>query len=210
MQDAAAPSRTADTGGAALFYLPSAHAGGEGRLWVHAGGEHRIRAADKPELLAAVFEMQLQPGARLVLLGVEIGALHDRERQALRERVAYLPADGGLLSSLNAWENIILPLAFHRPREMRGVGARVHALLKEFGIEPRSFLARLPETMSLYEKKLTGFIRLLIEAPDLLLADRLSAGLDAAESERTARFAAIYFAACPGGTFVHLDDASGD
>jgi len=206
MEHNAPLSRTSDISGAALFYQPSADEGGEGRLWINAGGIHRVQAAGRARLLDALLDLKQPQGARLVVLGVEAGTLRAAERNALRARIAFLPSDGGMLSSLNAWENIILPLAFHKPGKLRGVVSRVHALLAGLGAEPRELLPKLPEAMTLYEKKLAGYVRMLLEAPELLLVENLDAGLNRAECAKAAGFAAAYHAACPNGTFVQLDD----
>ena len=140
-----------------------------------------------------------------MLLGAEIAGLRIAERAAIRSRVAFLPAAGGLLSSLNAWENIVLPIGFHDPKHLNGVAARVYALVAELRNEPRTLLSKLPERMTLYEKKLTGYVRILLERPDLILADDLEGGLNASDRSATEGFAAVYHAHCPGGTFVRLE-----
>jgi len=143
-----------------------------------------------------------------VLLGVEVEGLGPAGRAALRERVAFLPADGGLLSNLNAWENIVLPTGFHRPRQMRGIEAQVNELLRGFGADPRALLDKLPEKMTPYERKLTGYVRILLEKPDLMLVEDPQAGLEGGEKAAAARFSAAYLESCPGGTFVQLDVAA--
>ena len=205
---AAAPG-VADVRGIALGYEPPAGDNGDGRLWIPAGGSHRVVAdrARTARLLAAILELKPERSARLVALGVEIGELRLAGRTALRARIAVLPAAGGLISHLNAWENIVLPLGFHHPERVRGSAAGVHTLLAGLGAEPRALLAKRPEVMTLYEKKLTGYVRILLEAPDLLLAVDLTGGLDAAERERAMGFAGVYHATCPGGTFVQFEDA---
>ena len=178
------------------------------RVWVPAGGSHSVRGladGERTRLLGAVLDFKLEKGARLVLLGAEIAGLRIAERAAIRSRVAFLPAAGGLLSSLNAWENIVLPIGFHDPKHLNGVAARVYALVAELRNEPRTLLSKLPERMTLYEKKLTGYVRILLERPDLILADDLEGGLNASDRSATEGFAAVYHAHCPGGTFVRLE-----
>src|SRR5262249_9151747 len=126
-----------------------------------------------------------------------------------RERVAFLPADGGLISNLNAWENMVLPTGFHRPGRMHGIEAQVGGVLRGLGADPRELLDKLPEKMTSYERKLTGYVRIWLEKPDLMLVEDTQGGLDAAERAAAARFPAAYLERCPGGTFVQLDAAAG-
>jgi ABC-type transporter Mla maintaining outer membrane lipid asymmetry ATPase subunit MlaF len=200
-------ARHSDHAHVALGYEPHADQV-DGRIWIPKGGSHRVEGLSdtrKASLLSAVLDLKSELGARLVLLGLEVDALRPAERAALRARVAFLPAGGGLLSNLNAWENIVLPLGFHHPERLHGAAAEVDDLLKGLGADPHSLLAKLPERMSVYEKKLAGYVRILLENPELVLVEDLRDGLDAAERAGTAGFLPAYQARCPGGTFVQLE-----
>ena len=198
------------TAGVALGYEPLAERErGAGRLWIAAGGSHvvpAVGAAFKAALLAAVLELRPRSDARVVVLGLETDALSPRARAALRAQIAFLPAGGGLISHLNGWENIALPLGFHAPDRLRGLAPEVYAMLEQFGADARSLLGRLPEEMTPYEKKLAGYVRMRLGRPRLVLAEDPGAGLGAGERGRAAAFAAAYLADCPEGTFVQLAD----
>jgi predicted ABC-type transport system involved in lysophospholipase L1 biosynthesis ATPase subunit len=170
---------------------------------VESQGTHRLAAACKAELIAALQQLKPREGARLVVLGTPVEQLGEAERAALRARVAFVPAHGGLISNLNAWENISLPVGYHAPARLAGVPAQVRALLEELGG------TELPEHMTLYERRLAAYIRALLEEPQLLVAENLAAGLGPTKRKRAARFADTYHARCPGGTFVQLDDSRG-
>lgn len=202
----------ADSAGVALACELPADAGSDGRIWIPAGISHRIRIADpahRARLLAALFDMQPDPDLKLVVLGAEVSALGAAQKRALRARLAFLPAAGGLLSHLNAWENMILPLGCHQPERLHGSAARAHALLAGLGAAPAALLGKLPEDMTLLDKKIVGFVRILLEAPDLVLVENFAAGLDSAERLRIPYFASTYHANHPGGTFVQLEDVLG-
>jgi ABC-type iron transport system FetAB ATPase subunit len=209
--DAVSP-RALETAGVGLACQLPADSGSDGRIWVPAGVSFRIRIADpahRARLLAAVFDMEPDPELRLVLLGAEVDALSIQERIALRARLAFLGAAGGLLSNLNAWENILLPLGCHHPQRVPGIAAEAHALIKELGGAPQMLLGKLPEEMTPLEKKITGFVRILLEAPDLVLVENFAAGLDSAERIRLPYFANTYHARHPEGTFVQMEDVLG-
>ncbi|HET9735014.1 MAG TPA: hypothetical protein VFP62_07055 [Burkholderiales bacterium] len=198
------------TAAIALGYEPADDAPRlEARIWVPAGGSHvvpAVSAALKAALLAAVLDFRPRRDARVVVLGAELEALDARARAAVRAQVAFLPANGGLISHLNAWENIALPLAYHAPRQMQGVAPRVYALLEPFAGDARALLARLPEEMTPFEKLLAGHARLMLGAPRLVLAEDLPRSLAPAERRQAQAFAAAYLAHCPQGTFVRLED----
>jgi ABC-type lipoprotein export system ATPase subunit len=190
-----------------LGYEPVADHASLARLWLEAPGDHQVSCAYKDELLAAMLDLRPRHGARLVILGADVRELGEAERARLLRRVGFVPANGGLMSSLNAWENISLPVAYHAPERLRAALAEVHALLGELGGVDEHLLGKLPEHMSLYERRLAAYLRALLESPDLLVAENLAAGLGPTKRRRTARFAELYRTRCPGGTFVQFDEA---
>jgi len=188
-----------------LQYEPVPEEESPERIRVDAPGSHTLSCAYKDELLAALYELRPRGGARLVLLGADVGALREAERQELKRRVGFVPAGGGLMSNLNAWENISLPVAYHAPKKLDGALEEVRALIAELGGVDDDLLGKLPEDMTLYERRLAAYIRALLEAPELLVAENLAAGLGPTKRKRAARFAEVYRARCPGGTFVQFD-----
>jgi ABC-type transporter Mla maintaining outer membrane lipid asymmetry ATPase subunit MlaF len=174
-------------------------------IQIDAPGSHCVGDEYKDELLAAMHELKPRKGARLVLFGADIGQLGEAEREALMARVGFVPADGGLMSSLNAWENISLPIAYHAPHKLSAALGEVQALLGELGGVGDNLLAKLPEDMTLYERRLAAYIRALLERPELLVTENLAAGLGPTKRKRAARFAEVYEARCPGGTFVQFE-----
>jgi cell division transport system ATP-binding protein len=201
---------TAPADGIALGYEPADDAPRrEERIWIPAGGCHvvpAVSAALKAALLSAVLDFRPRRDARVVVLGAELEALDARARAAVRAQVAFLPAGGGLISHLNAWENIALPLSYHAPRQMQGVAPRVYALLEPFAGDVRALLAKLPEEMSPFEKMLAGYARMMLGAPRLVLAEAPPRSLGPAERRQAEEFGAAYLARCPQGTFVRLED----
>jgi ABC-type transporter Mla maintaining outer membrane lipid asymmetry ATPase subunit MlaF len=176
------------------------------RVWVETPGSHRCRTGCKDELLTAIGELRARKGARLVVLGTEVDELPEAARQKLLGRVGFVPANGGLISSLNAWENISLPIAYHTPDKLRALPAQLRELLDELGGVDERMLARLPEDMTLYEKRLAGFVRALLGSPELMVVENLSAGLGPTKRRRVARFVELYQRRCPGGTWVQLEE----
>ena len=176
------------------------------RVWVDRPGSHRCRTGCKDELLAAIGELRPRKGARLVVLGTEVDGLPEALRQKLLGRVGFVPANGGLISSLNAWENISLPVAYHAPKKLPALPAQLRELLDELGGVDERLLAKLPEDMTLYEKRLAGFVRALLGNPELMGVENLAAGLGPTKRRRVARFAEVYQRRCPGGTWVQLEE----
>jgi len=191
---------------ALLGYVPMADGESAERIWLDAPGTHSVATLRKNELVAAVLDLQPRSGARLFVLRTEVGALAEPERQALLARIGFVPADGGLISSLNGWENITLPVAYHAPQRIPELFDEVQELLEDLGGVDDSVLRKLPEEMTLYEKRLVAYVRALLEKPALLLVETAAAGLGPTKRRRAARFAEAYHARCAGGTYVQLEE----
>jgi len=207
-----APGAAAGTRGVALGYEPPADGARDRRVWIAAGGCHRVDAPDetfRSRLISAALDFRAD-GARLVLLGAEVATLNPVERAALRARIGFLARNGGLISHLNGWENIALPVGYHDPGRLREIAPRAYALLEELGADPARLLPKLPEDMTPYEKKVAGYVRILLESPELVLVEDLNGGLEPGERARAAGFAAAYHAMCPLGTFVQIEGAADD
>jgi ABC-type lipoprotein export system ATPase subunit len=179
---------------------------GPERVWIDEPGSHCLSASCKEALLSALHGLRPRKGARLVLLGVDVGSLGEAERAALLRRVGFVPANGGLMSSLNAWENISLPVAYHAPRTLSAALADVQRLLGELGGVDEDLLGKLPEHMTLYERRLAAYLRALLESPDLLVVESIAAGLGPTKRRRASRFGELYRQRCPNGTFVQFGE----
>jgi ABC-type transporter Mla maintaining outer membrane lipid asymmetry ATPase subunit MlaF len=191
---------------AVLGYEPARGGEAPERIWLEAPGTHCVATACKDELLAAIQNMRPPEGARLFVLGADVGLLPAVERAALLGHVAFVPADGGLLSSLNAWENIVLPVSYHSPHRLPQLYGEVCGALDDLGGVDAHLLGKLPEEMSLYEKRVCAYIRALLEKPRLLMVESPAAGLGPTKRGRAARFADTYHGRCPGGTYVELQE----
>lgn len=191
---------------ALLGYEPVPDEESSERIWLEAPGTHSVSTGCKEELLAAINDLRPRDGARLFVLGADVGLLPEHERLALLGRIGFVPAHGGLISSLNGWENITLPVAYHAPARLPRLPDEVRDVLDDLGGVDDNLLAKLPEEMTLYEKRLCAYTRSVLEKPRLMVVESLALGLGPTKRRRAARFADAYHARCPGGTYVQLEE----
>ena len=159
----------------------------------------------KAHLVTAVLKARCEPDEELELFGEASSTLAPRRREELRARVGAVSPIVGLMTNLNAWENISLPAAYHGAPPLGEVAQLAHDVLGAFGAEPRYFLARLPDELGMLERKMATFVRLLVAAPELMVFDALEDGLSFGECRHAARFEAEYRARQPGGTVLYVD-----
>ncbi|MDL5202465.1 ATP-binding cassette domain-containing protein [Streptomyces sp. ALI-76-A] len=124
--------------------------------------------------LLALLGLILSPGAgSLYISGTDTGALSQAERDLLRRRsIGIVLQDLGLLTFLNAWENVAAafgpPLARHR--------TTARALLGDLGLAQ---LADAPVTeLSGGQRQRIAVARAAVKQPVLVLADEPTSGLD--------------------------------
>jgi len=177
------------------------------------GSVRHVRLPDdatRAHLVTAVLKARCEPGEELELLGEPVRELKRAARERLRARVGALSPICGLITSLNTWENISLPAAYHGHPPMAEVERITHEVLASFGAEPREFLRRLPDQLGTLERRIAAFVRLLVAAPELAVIDGLDEGLSRSEAARVAGFEKEYRSRHPEGTLLFVDTQEED
>lgn len=152
---------------------------------------------------------------RVRLLGVDVYAQAEPRRVGLYRRVGIVPEQGGLISNLKTWENILLPAWHHRRLDAAAAEPRVAALWRE--VDPGAgdlseIMDRLPDRLTMFERRLAALVRALLPEPDLLVYDFLTFGLDADAAGRLLGLTQRFHGAKPGRVSVYLcpDDAASE
>ena len=166
-------SKQVDNGGEPLVILH------ENSFSVAAGETVAIVGASgsgKSTLLGLLAGLDLPSSGSVALAGENLGALDEDARAVLRGRLlGFVFQSFQLLPSLNALENVMLPL------ELAGVaGARSEAefWLGRVGLSHR--LRHYPKHLSGGEQQRVALARAFAPAPKLILADEPTGNLDAA------------------------------
>lgn len=107
--------------------------------------------------------------------GNDIGGLSDDAISELRSReIGFVFQFSGLLPTLTALENVMVPTLFSR--NATGTRARAIELLATVGLSDRA--DTYPRTLSSGEMKRVAIARALINSPSLLIADEPTGDLD--------------------------------
>jgi ABC-type transporter Mla maintaining outer membrane lipid asymmetry ATPase subunit MlaF len=88
--------------------------------------------------------------------------------------VGWVAANGGLISNLKIWENVTLPLWYHARREVIETEQSVMHWLGVLGLEQDAFaefMAAPPYSTELWQRKLAGLLRALVQIPRVLVVD---------------------------------------
>lgn len=134
------------------------------------------RSGSGKSTLLAMLAGLIRPTAGVVRIrGREIGHLsEDRTAEVRAREIGYVFQFSGLVPTITALENVMLPTLFCPD----GPGSRVRAveLLKKVGLSERE--GAYPSTLSSGEMKRVAIARALINGPPLLIADEPTSDLD--------------------------------
>jgi putative ABC transport system ATP-binding protein len=133
----------------------------------------------KSTLLSIVAGLDTPTSGTVRLAGVDIFAMNEDERAALRARqVGFVFQSFQLLGNLTALENVMLPLELAGRRDARQTAGD---MLKRVGLGER--FGHYPKTLSGGEQQRVALARAFIVQPAVLLADEPTGSLDFATGE---------------------------
>lgn len=140
----------------------------------------------KSTLLNLIGTLDNPTSGRVVVDGVDLGALKgDALADFRRAKIGFVFQLFNLVPTLDALENVMLPLLPYQ----RGLGfkleARARELLTRMGLEER--LHHLPGQLSGGEQQRVAIARALINSPSLILADEPTGNLDTKIGEEIVR-----------------------
>ena len=134
----------------------------------------------KSTLLGLLAGLDLPSGGEIVLLGHTLGSLDEDQRARVRAaHVGFVFQSFQLLDSLNALENVMLPLELDGRKD---AGQRARELLERVGLGQR--LTHYPRQLSGGEQQRVAIARAFAAEPDVLFADEPTGNLDTHTGER--------------------------
>jgi putative ABC transport system ATP-binding protein len=135
------------------------------------------RSGSGKTTLLDIAGLLLRPTSGLLRLdGVDTGALSDAQRADLRaQKIGFIFQEYNLLPTLNALENVMLPLRYNRAKR-EGGRERALRLLEEVGLADRAH--HRPSQLSGGEQQRVAVARALVTEPTLILGDEPTGNLD--------------------------------
>lgn len=135
----------------------------------------------KSTLMNMVGALDKPSSGRVAVGGEEIADMTEDELALLRSRrVGFVFQEFNLINSMNAWQNVALPMIFRgRPRRERE--ERAKKLLSDVGLGERT--EHRPSELSGGQRQRVSIARALANDPDIILADEPTGNLDTETGE---------------------------
>ncbi len=137
--------------------------------------------AGKTSLLSLMYLDNLPTKGRVRLFGQAVDTLSRKEKARFRRQIGVVFQDFRLLSHLNAFDNVALPLRIAGTKESE-IRRHVSELLAWVGLEKQ--LRAYPAELSGGEQQRVAIARAVINRPQLLLADEPTGNVDDTMAKR--------------------------
>ncbi len=119
----------------------------------------------------------IRPDRGQVLVdGVDLAQIHDRELNEIRKKFSMLFQSAALFDSMNVFDNVAFPLREKRLVSESDVKKFVPEMLERVGLEDMGH--KFPAELSGGMKKRAGLARALVVGPEIILFDEPTTGLD--------------------------------
>lgn len=130
----------------------------------------------KSVILRSLIGLEKPDSGQILIDGVNITNMNERELLEIRKKVAYAFQNGALFDSMTVFENLAYPLREHFQLTENEIKDRVHAHLADFGLEGNENV--FPGNLSGGMQKRVGLVRAMMMNPEVILYDEPTAGLD--------------------------------
>lgn len=165
---------------------------GEGENQVRAVSDANIRiqrgefvaivgksGSGKSTLLHMLGGLDTPTSGRVLIKNKDIFSLKEDDLSVFRRRkIGFIFQSFNLVSSINVWENIVLPVGLDGKRVDE---AFVEDIIATLGLEKK--IHNLPNTLSGGQQQRAAIARALTSRPDLILADEPTGNLDSRTSD---------------------------
>jgi phospholipid/cholesterol/gamma-HCH transport system ATP-binding protein len=135
-----------------------------------------LSGAGKTVLLKHLIGLFRPDRGRVVIDGLDLGALNEEQLLKVRCNMGYLFQEGALYDFMDVYDNVAFPLREHTKLKTGEVSSRVHEVLKLVDLE--GVESKMPAELSGGMKKRVGLARAIVLGAKVLLCDEPTSGLD--------------------------------
>jgi phospholipid/cholesterol/gamma-HCH transport system ATP-binding protein len=130
----------------------------------------------KSVILRSLIGLEKPDSGKVLINGIDITDMNERELLEIRKKVAYAFQNGALFDSMTVFENLAYPLREHFHYSEKEIKDRVLGQLEDFGLAGNESV--YPANLSGGMQKRVGLVRAMMMNPEIILYDEPTAGLD--------------------------------
>ena len=149
----------------------------DGKTTVIIGGS----GGGKSVLLKHIIGLLRPDSGQVIVDGVDIATLNDRDLNEIRKKFGMLFQEAALFDSMNVMDNVAFPLREHTKKKDNEVRQIVAEMLKAVGLP--GVENKMPSELSGGMRKRVGLARAIAMHPQIVLFDEPTTGLDPVMTE---------------------------
>lgn len=139
--------------------------------------------------------------------GHDLSSIAEADYYKIFKHTGVVMENGGLISNLKVWENIILPVRYHTGRSPAKLEARVKELFAALGVEEselQEMMGKLPGPLLNHVKRLVAVVRSMLMEPKLMIYNALFEGFESEKVERLIETTRSFHCATPNRTSIYM------
>lgn len=162
---------------------------------------------ERKALLDTILGIKKPISGTVSLFGKDIFSSTQKELGTIFGRIGVVWEDGGLISNLKVWENLILPKWYHTGKITGEMEKKAFDIFKEIGINSiplAEYMGKLPGTLPEHERRLIGLVRAILTEPEIIIYDSIFEGLSPEIIEKLVILTTRFHTEKPGRTSVYI------
>jgi ABC-type ATPase involved in cell division len=136
-------------------------------------------------LLRIILGIDRLPTGHVALFGQDVNSLGRNGLNKARSRCAVLPAKTQMVSNLDVYSNVALPMRYHHATDEAVIRAKVMASLERLGLE--RYASHRPVSLTADQQRFVGLARALCSMPELFVIEDPHEGFNDTQSERASQ-----------------------
>jgi predicted ABC-type transport system involved in lysophospholipase L1 biosynthesis ATPase subunit len=175
-------------------------------------GTENLILVDTAEQLAEI--LNCMAGLRapalgsVLVFGRNLSELPRDEQLQAVGKLGIVPHDGGLLTVLPGWKNVLLPRHFQPEDLPAGIAEEFEEAVRFCGAACESndeWLRLLPDYLSPYQRRIAAFLRLMLGRPSICIYENLTGNLPGRQKQALLALTRRYHGQQPGRISVYLE-----
>lgn len=165
-------------------------------------------AEQSADLLDCVAGLRAPAQGSVLVFGRNLSGLERDERLRTLATVGIIPQDGGLLTGLPVWKNILLPRQFQWKRHQAGIAGEFDEAVRFCGAacDPGDeWMRLLPDYLGQYQRRIAAFLRLMLSRPSICIYENLTGNLPGRQKESLLALTRRFHGLQPGRISIYLE-----